>query len=821
MAYTIEEISVILKGETLLPEPEAVIENLLIDSRRLILPATTLFFGLKSDRRNGGEFIADLYAKDLRNFVVETGFDTANFPGANFIKVDSPLAALQKLAAFHRQNFKIPVIGITGSNGKTIVKEWLYHLLQDDFNIVRSPKSYNSQIGVPLSVWQMNATHTLAIFEAGISEPGEMDSLAEVIKPTIGILTNIRAAHAAGFNTQADKLKEKWKLFKNASTIVSTNSSELIASFLKAEQRERCFTWGSEKADLLITEIAKLEKQTTITAIFREEKCAITIPFTDDASIENAITCWCILLFLKVSPSIIGQRMKELQPVEMRLQLKKAINNCTIINDSYSNDISSLRIALQFLQQQSGNQQKTVILSDLGEQLSTEEQYYKVLQALIANKVDKFIGIGPRINALKIIFSDAISNAFFYASVDDFISHFVANQFKDEVILLKGARHFGFEEISLLFEQKVHQTVMEVNLTAMAHNLKEYQNYLKPQTKVMAMVKAFSYGSGSAEVASVLQFHKVDYLAVAYADEGVDLRKAGIELPIMVMNPEIVTFQSLIDYNLEPELFSFGIMQAFDVYLTNEGIQKFPVHVKIDTGMHRLGFEINQLQELVDLLKRSTRLLVQSVFSHLVASESAEHDAFTHLQAERFTHACKAIEDALGYPFIKHIANSAAIFRHPQYQFDLVRLGIGLYGVDSIAESKLSLQKVATLRSTVAQVRRVVAGESIGYSRRGVVNRDSMIATIRIGYADGFNRHLGNGTGHVFIKGHRAPVIGSVCMDMTMINVTDIADVREGDLVEIFGANLPVEEVAKWSNTIPYEIMTSISQRVKREYYQE
>ncbi|MGI8636933.1 MAG: alanine racemase, partial [Segetibacter sp.] len=409
----------------------------------------------------------------------------------------------------------------------------------------------------------------------------------------------------------------------------------------------------------------------------------------------------------------------------------------------------------------------------------------------------------------------------FYSAVEAFTNHFTNIRFRDEVILLKGARTFEFEQINLLLEQKVHQTVLEVNLSAMAHNLKEYQQYVLPTTKVMAMVKAFSYGSGSAEIASVLQFHKVDYLAVAYADEGVDLRKSGIQMPVMVMNPENVTFQLLVEYNLEPEMYSFNILEAFNDYLKSEGLQQFPVHIKIDTGMHRLGFETGDIEALVSFLKENPRLVVKSVFSHLVASESAVHDAFTQHQVELFSHACEQIKIATGYCFIRHISNSAAIFRHPQFQFEMVRLGIGLYGVDSSAQKVLSLQPVATLRSTIAQIREVKKGESVGYSRRGIVNRDSLIATIRIGYADGFNRKLGNGVGHIFIKGHLAPVFGSVCMDMTMIDITDIESVAEGDVVEIFGTNLPIEKLAERCETIPYEILTSVSQRVKREYYQE
>lgn len=492
-----------------------------------------------------------------------------------------------------------------------------------------------------------------------------------------------------------------------------------------------------------------------------------------------------------------------------------------LINDSYSNDLSSLRIALGFLQQQSGNQSATVILSDLGEINSSGEQYQKVLQALIQHKVNKFIGIGPRLSELKKSFKEAIPQSFFYTSAEDFIQHFSNTRFRNEAILLKGARSFEFERINLLFEQKVHQTVLEVNLTALAHNLKEYQRYLQPATKVMAMVKAFSYGSGSAEVASVLQFHKVDYLAVAYADEGVDLRKAGIQMPIMVMNPETITFQSLVQYNLEPEMYSFGIIKAFNAYLENEGLQQFPVHIKIDTGMHRLGFEKNDFEDLSRFLKTNPRLVVKSVFSHFAASENPDHDEFTYQQAAQFAQACDTIKSATKYSFIRHVSNSAAIFRHPQFQYEMVRLGIGLYGIDSSAETNLSLQPVATLRSTIAQIRKVKGGETVGYSRKGIVKKDSIVATIRLGYADGFNRKLGNGVGHVFVKNQLAPVIGNVCMDMTMIDITGIEGITEGDLVEIFGAQLPVQQVSKWSETIPYETMTGISQRVKREYYEE
>ena len=821
MQYTIQHISEVISEEAVIVHPSLIIDNLLTDSRRLVFPAGTLFFALQSERRNGEDFIEELYKSGVRSFVVTKTFIHNSFSEANFLLVEDPLRALQKLAAHHRRQFQIPVIGITGSNGKTIVKEWLYQLLHNNYNIVRSPKSYNSQIGVPLSVWQMNESHSLAIFEAGISEKGEMNFLENIIHPTIGILTNVGAAHSSGFKSKEQKILEKWKLFKNAHVIMCNNQDEVVTSVIKIKERERLFIWGDDSADLQIKKVEKKENVTNISATYLNQQVSVSIPFTDNASVENAITCWSVLLFFKIDNELIKQRMKLLQPVEMRLQLKKVINNCSLINDSYSNDLSSLRIALDFLHQQAGIQQTTVILSDLGELLSSDEQYKKVQQSLIQHKVDKFIGIGPRLYALQPLFKEALPQCFFYPSVEDFIKVFTNIRFRDEVILLKGARSFEFEQINLLFEQKMHQTVLEVNLAAMSHNLKEYQRYLRPNTKVMAMVKAFSYGSGSAEVASVLQFHKVDYLAVAYADEGVDLRKSGISMPIMVMNPETITFQSLIDYNLEPEMYSFKILREFTAYLENEGLQQFPVHIKIDTGMHRLGFEEAELDNLATFLKENPRLVVRSVFSHLVASESSVHDEFTHVQVQQFTQACKVIKSAIGYAFIRHISNSAAIFRHPQFQFDMVRLGIGLYGVDSAAENQLALQPVATLRTTIAQIRKVKKGETVGYSRKGIVHRDSIIATIRIGYADGFNRRLGNGVGHVFIKEKLAPVIGSVCMDMTMIDITDVAGVGEGDNVEIFGTNLPVQQVARWCETIPYEVMTSISQRVKREYYQE
>lgn len=829
MSYTLSHIANILQTG-IEAGRDVSIEHLLIDSRKIVFPQTSLFFALSGPRRDGHGFIEEVYNRGVRCFVVRKDFHTRRFPDAFFLQVDDVLAALQQLAAYHRSRFNIPVIGITGSNGKTIVKEWLNQLLQHDYNIVRSPRSYNSQIGVPLSVWQINETHTLGIFEAGISVQGEMQRLAQVIKPTFGVLTNIGDAHNEGFESERAKAVEKARLFANAGTLVYGKESMQHALDPTGKDRSgflqdvSFFSWSREQpAELLIRSEERKGKQTTLVAIYKDSTLSITIPFADRISIDNAITCWSVLLQMGYANDVIRERMLQLEPVEMRMQLKNAINHSFLLNDSYSNDLSSLDLAMDYLQQQAGQSRTTLILSDVLQSGQYDEALYRDIAAQLAVRgIHRFIGIGAALMHYRQLFAEieGLETQFFH-STEEFLQHAAAISFKDEYILLKGARVFEFERISALLEQQVHQTVLEIDLSAMVHNIKEYQKHLRPATKVMAMVKAFSYGSGSAEVARVLQFHKVDYLAVAYADEGVELRKAGISLPIMVMNADSATFDALVTYDLEPEIYSFPIYYAFDQYLKQQAIQQFPVHIKFNTGMNRLGFEPADAATLGDLIKHNASMAVKSVFSHLVASESAVHDGFTQEQVRLYESACAGLQERLGYRFIRHIANSAAIFRWPQYQFDMVRLGIGLYGVDSADGHGLSLQTVGTLRSTVAQVRAVQAGDTVGYGRKGQVHRDSLIATIRIGYADGFGRELGNGKGSVYINGKRALVIGNVCMDMTMIDVTDVPGVKEGDTVEIFGKHLPVQEVAQAAGTIAYEIMTGISQRVKRVYLEE
>lgn len=829
--YTISQIASIIKAKVPVIKTDTGVEHILLDSRKLLFPAGSVFFALNGPRRTGSSFITELYQKGVRCFVVDESFtDVAakKFSKAFFLQVPDVLQALQQLAAYHRQQFNLPVIGITGSNGKTIVKEWLYQLLQQDHNIVRSPKSFNSQVGVPLSVWQISEENTLGIFEAGISQPGEMQNLARIIEPNIGVITSIGDAHGEGFLNIRQKINEKLRLFVKAGVLIycadNPDLNEAVNTFknnVRGGDDFKLFSWSKkESATLQVISVEKKETQTVISAKFNEENIQFSIPFTDEASVENAITCCCVMLQMGLNAEQIFMRMPQLRYVEMRLELKQGINNCSVINDSYNSDINSLVIALDFLQQQQQHARRTLILSDIMQSGKSSGELYADVAAILEQKsINRFIGIGPELARQKNAFKN-IEQTAFYTSTADFVHQFHAQHFYDETVLLKGARFFEFELISHLLEQKIHQTVLEINLNAVTHNLKTYQQLLNPDVKLMAMVKAFSYGSGSFEIANLLQFHKVDYLAVAYADEGVELRKAGISLPIMVMNAEEITFDVMMQYNLEPELFSFGILDAFANYIRQSGIHNYPVHIKLDTGMRRLGFEEADIKDLCERLRSTNLFKVQSVFSHLAASDSSAHDAFTEKQAKLFTKACKEIQKATGYKFLRHLANTSAIHRHKDLQFDMVRLGIGLYGVDSNESIQQQLKNVTTLKSTVSQVKKVKAGESVGYSRKGIAVKDSTIATVRIGYADGYPRLMSNGVGKMWINGKIVPVMGNVCMDMTMLDITG-AEVNEGDEVVVFGQELPVAEVAAWAQTIPYEILTGISQRVKRVYYEE
>lgn len=810
--YSTGSICEIVQGEQTSGSDRAI-AYLLYDSRKVQHPAQSIFFAIRTAHSDGHRFVHDAYAKGVRAFVVS---EETVLEDAVVIRVADTLKALQKLAAYHRSQFHLPVIGITGSNGKTIVKEWLNQLLEEDYAIVRSPKSFNSQIGVPLSVWAMGPQHTLGIFEAGISQQGEMEKLAAVIQPTIGVLTNLGEAHSEGFASEEEKLAEKLQLFAQANLVIGEKS------LLKFCKRPR-FSW-SEKGPATVT--IRVQKQATgratIHALYKGSESAVDIPFSDEASVQNAVTCICVLLCLKKDLAAYRDRFLQLHTVDMRLQLQHALNGCLLINDSYSADLTSLQIALHFLAAQSSGRRRTVILSDFFESGRAAKDLYGEIALLVrSHHIGKLVAIGRDSGRYlaEVLPEDITLQTF--PSTDAFVAQFRSSQFASEIILLKGARSFGFENIAALFEQKLHGTVLQINLSALAQNLKAYQRLLKPSTKIMAMVKAFAYGSGSAEIASVLQFHNTAYLGVAYADEGVDLVKAGIRLPIMVMNPEASSYAAIVEHNLQPVLYSFSLLRAFEDYVKTQGLTGYPVHLEVETGMNRLGFALEQVDAVGLHLAAGKALSVQSLFSHLAASEEAAQDRFTQLQAERFQTAAAILKTHLPAGFLLHLSNSAAIVRHPQLQLDMVRLGIGLYGIEPDAEAVLPLEPVATLRSTIAQVKDVKKGESISYNRRSVVQHDSRIATVRIGYADGYARRFGNGVGKMWVRGQVVPVIGTVCMDMTMLDVTGVPGVREGDDVVIFGKELPVQDVALWAGTIPYEVMTAVSQRVKRVYYYE
>jgi len=814
--YTISKIADILNAEVKLFDAQTIIQYLVIDSRSVLVPENSLFFALSS-HRNGHEFIKDAYSKEIRNFVISEKKYIEQYADCNFILVDNVLKSLQKLATEHRKHFDLKTIGITGSNGKTIVKEWLYQLLAVDFNIVRSPKSYNSQIGVPLSVWQIDSTNTLGIFEAGISAVNEMEDIAKIIQPQIGILTNIGEAHAEGFSSKKEKLIEKLKLFKDIELLIYSPEYVTEINFKKLPGKKH-FSWSSRQAaDLRIIAVEPIEGNCYLRAIYQDREIECMLPFKDKASIENGMICWATLLALGYSPEQADMRLEKLSHVSMRLELKNGINQCSIIDDSYSADISSLAIALDFLNQQNQHPKKTVILSELFETGQDDLDLYTEIAGLLAQKkVSRLIGIGMHLSRYAELFKCETQ---FFEDTNAFIEAFPGLQFNHETILVKGARRFGFGRISKLLTQKIHDTVLEIDLNAMVGNLQFYRSKIKPGVKIMAMVKAFSYGSGSFEIANLLQFHKVDYLAVAYADEGIALRKAGITLPIMVMSPEESAFDAIIKHNLEPEIYSLEILNSFLNALTDYHFD-YPIHIKIDSGMHRLGFDQKEIDQLTELLKDAQRLKVQSIFSHLVASGEAEHDGFTQKQIEKFKATANLLINVLDYKPLLHIANTSGISRWPEGQMDMVRLGIGLYGFDSGLINNRGLQTVMVLKTTVTQIKNLEPGETVGYSRNGVMPDGGKIATVKIGYADGYGRAFGNGVGKMLINGNLVPTIGSICMDMTMLDVTGI-DVKPGDEAIVFNQEHTIMQLASDINTIPYEILTNISQRVKRVYFYE
>jgi Alr-MurF fusion protein len=803
-------LSTITSGKAVSIHKDRAITNLVIDSRKVAVSEEVLFFAIRGERHDGHRYLDELYAKGIRQFVVELVPSNLNdFKEANILVVENSIAALQKISSQHRQRFQIPVIGITGSNGKTIIKEWLFQLLSKSEVVVKNPGSYNSQVGVPLSVWQIQKHHTLGIFEAGISRPGEMENLQMIIRPTIGLFTNIGSAHSEGFKSLEEKIVEKLKLFEHVEWLVYCKDHKELDDVIK-QHSIKSITWGtSSEADISI------EKHDHVYSIqYLNNSFELSLPFEDIASVENCLHVISLMLSMGYGSDVIQRDIRTLKTIPMRLELKEGINQCYIIDDTYNNDLAGIQISLQFLFHQHQKKRKAVILSDVLESgLGGKQLSEKIAELIQQAKISHFIGVGPILCQNYQLFP---SGSKFFLDTKGFLENFSSNRFENEVILIKGARVFQFEKIVSKLERKVHGTVMEIDLGALVLNLNLVKARLNKSTKVMVMVKAFAYGSGSNEIANLLQFHQVDYLGVAYPDEGVELRKNNITLPIMVMNSTAESFEQLLANQLEPEIYSFRILQSLIRFL---GRRTCVIHLKVDTGMRRLGFEENDITELIKLLSQNPNIRVASIFSHLAGADDSSHDEFSNYQVQSFLRSADKLSQALGYKPLYHILNSPGILRLPQFQFDMVRLGIGLYGVNPTG-MQIDFKPVATLKTLISQIKYVKAGETIGYGRRGKAEKDRRIATIAIGYADGFSRAFSRGKGKVLISGLLAPVIGNVCMDMTMVDITEIS-AEEGDEVIVFGRGLSIQTVAEWIDTIPYEILTNTSERVKRVFTAE
>ncbi len=814
MNLSISNITQILKAKDTINVDLASIDSVSIDSRSLQNGKSTLFFALVGNNNDGHEYIPELFERGVQNFVV------AKIPKeyqtkANFFEVENTLNALQDLAEYHRKQFDFPIIGVTGSNGKTIVKEWLTFLLAPDFNIIRSPKSYNSQVGVPLSVLSINENHNLGIFEAGISKVQEMAKLEKIIQPEIGIFTNIGSAHDEGFFNLEEKIKEKMLLFLNAKILVY-QKNEVVEKYISEETLP--FSWSfSDKNASVFFEKKPLQESTKLQVTYQKSTLNFEIPFLDEASIENAISCLMVLLHYKYDEKTIQNRLSLLYPLKMRLEVKTGIHNSTLIDDSYSSDYQSLKIALDFLETQKQHQKKTLILSDIFQSgLSNDDLYSKVAALISSNKINRVIGIGKTISE----FGSKFENCSTFTTTTAFLEAFDSIDFGNETILIKGARSFEFEKIVSTLAEKTHETVLEINLNAISHNLNFYKSKLKPTTKMMVMVKAFGYGCGGFEIAKLLEHHKINYLGVAFADEGIALKNSGINLPIMVLNPESTSFSAIIQHHLEPEIYSLKGLKSFLKIASEKKLNSYPIHIKLDTGMHRLGFESSSIEDLISILKENSCVEVKSILSHMATSDDLDHQEFANYQIKLFESLSLKIIQALQIKPILHLLNTSGISNFSTAQYDMVRLGIGLYGISNNPDEQKLLENVGTLKSVISQIRTILAGESVGYGRRFIATKTTRVATIPIGYADGISRKWGNELGYVVINNKKAPILGSVCMDMLMVNVSEI-DCQEGDVVVIFGENPTVNLMAEKLQTIPYEILTSISQRVKRVFFRE
>ena len=825
---TINEIRTLINpSKCQVVSPHAQISELCFDSRQIKKPTETLFFAFKTDRNDGHRYIPDLLDKGVRHFVVTTLPD--RWPelddkqrqmllASDLFVVKDTLAALQSIATAHRQRFQCPTIGITGSNGKTIVKEWLSNMLAEDRHVTASPDSYNSQIGVPLSIWQLNSQTEVAVFEAGISKPDEMERLADIIRPTIGILTNIGMAHARFFRDNRQKTIEKLKLFSSADTLVYHDDNEEVNILLELPEYHhlQMASWGSARAKYPVTERRVEGKCACITLAGHR----YSIPFLDAASIENATHAIVTMLELGYDPDTIDQRVQKLSRVTMRTEILEGTRHSVIINDTYSLDINSLRAALDFLDTQVQMPKKAIILSDF-EQVGKlkKEEYREINDLLHAHNITTLVAVGRNFCEHRSCFD--IPTTLCFPDTSSLLLQLADMDFSYQSILVKGARVFHFEQIVNQLQHKTHLTILNVSLPALVHNLEYHRALLKPDTKIVAMVKAHSYGLGDVELINELVYRKIDYLAVAYTDEGLRLRKRHIQTPIIVLGAEAHSFDVMVEQNLEPEVFNFYYLSELEQVLKRRPkIQQFHIHIKLDTGMHRLGFDEQDLDKLIQIIKDNPQLKIASVFSHLAAAEDPNEDAYTLHQIHLFERMAEKICNAFDYPILRHILNSAGIVRFPQYQFDMARLGISLYGFSGIPEVQPHLQNVATLKTVITQVKRIAAGETIGYNRSYTLARDSQVAIIPIGYADGYPRELGNGRGTVLIQGQKVPIIGKICMDMCMLDVTGLA-VHEGDEVIVYGEGNSAADMADAAGLISYELLTRLSQRVPRVYVKE
>ena len=813
MRISVLELSEML-GATLRGNLEAGdIVRVITDTRNMGVETGAVFAAISGVNHDGHSFIADAYARGVRVFICEYEVELGGTDDAVFLLVNDTLKAIQQWATIHRKKFDIPVLAITGSNGKTVVKEWLNQLLAEDYRICRSPRSFNSQLGVALSILQLEPYHQLGIFEAGISEPGEMDVLEEMIQPEMGIFTFVGTAHAENFLSERQLIGEKLKLFSHCHTVISPQKTEILELLHNQSQGKR-MVYKTPTGNAF----DKRDGKGYVRLVYGEESLEFMIPFTDGASADNVISCVYLLLVMGYKPQVIQERLLRLSPLEMRLQMLHSSNDTIIVNDAYSNDLQSLEIAMDFLISQAGNRRKVVIVSDMIQSgLNALDMCRRMAELFLRKKIDRCIAVGNVLSGHKSFFPP---DTVFFNNAESLLLSLHPDDFMHCAVLIKGARAFRLERAVALLQEKTHETFLEIDMNAVAHNLSLYRSKLASGVKLMSMVKAFGYGSGIEEMASLLAFNKVDRLAVAYADEGAQLRRAGISLPIMVMHPEAASIGTILKHHLEPEIYSVRVLQLFiDGIAAMDFKGVVNVHLKIDTGMHRLGFLPNEVEGALRLISENEVFRVASVFTHLSAAENPNHDNFTHEQVRRFEQANEIVRKFCKYKYDRHVLNTAGIERFPQYQMEMVRCGIGIYGVSPVS-NKNGLIAVGRLTTRISQIKEIVAGESIGYGRSFSVEQTMKIATVPVGYADGLSRQLSNGRGKMFVNGSLAPIVGMVCMDMTMLDVSGI-NCSEGDEVEIFGREIAIEDFAKMSNTIPYEVMTSIGQRVRRIYRQE